>query len=339
MTLPGVESPPNADGREVVLRFRPQEDGRMRSTWAGRAVIAGREYEKSAHIKPGERWRVLLHDKIVVLIAEPLVLESPPTPPPSHPHASLAQTPPPSNGVRSSAQAEVEPAPANHRRLPRAPTNAPPASVSLEQDSLLPPSAMRVHDAELRPDDVIRPDERVAFFIDAPNLYFAARDLGLDIDWHKLIRVLLGNARFADAYFYAPGNLDAGFLDNLARSGYTIRRKPIKIIHDHATGERLTKANLDTDIILDMITTAPTFDVAYLASGDSDFARVIEYLRQHGRRVYVLSSRGTLSRELTRCANKPIYHLEDLRNHLVHDPTMQHQEQQAEKAQSTSREE
>lgn len=316
MSLPCANDDPHGvNGREVVLRFRPQEDGRMRASWGGRAVIAGREYENSTHIKKGERWRVLLHDKTIVIIAEPIARESAALPPPCgrhdaapSPSAPDAQGPPPAPPLGRAEAPPVE-------GVSHPAASPPPRSLTT------PP--MRLHGAEVEPSDVIRPDERVAFFIDAASLFFGARDL--DIDWTKLIDFLLGNARFADAYFYVPGNCDHGFLDNLAHAGYTIRRKRVKPITDPATGMKIAKANLDTDIVLDMLTTAPTFDVAYLVSGGSDFARVIDYLRQRGRRVYVVGSRGTLSRDLTRCANKPIYHLEDFATRFCRIPAAESQ--------------
>jgi uncharacterized LabA/DUF88 family protein len=58
------------------------------------------------------------------------------------------------------------------------------------------------------------------------------------------------------------------------------------------------------------------YDVAFLLSGDSDFERVVELLRSRNKRVYVVTSRRTCSRELAYVADKPLFFLENLREHV-----------------------
>ena len=57
--------------------------------------------------------------------------------------------------------------------------------------------------------------------------------------------------------------------------------------------------------------TVGNYDIAYLFSGDSDFERAVDLLRSRGKRVYVVSARGALSRELAYVAGKPIFFVED----------------------------
>jgi len=49
---------------------------------------------------------------------------------------------------------------------------------------------------------------RVAVFIDGNNLFHAARFHNIDIDYNKLLRVLLGDGRLFRAFFYT--GVDAG---------------------------------------------------------------------------------------------------------------------------------
>jgi uncharacterized LabA/DUF88 family protein len=90
----------------------------------------------------------------------------------------------------------------------------------------------------------------------------------------------------------------------------------VKIISDQVTGERLIKGNLDTEIVLDMLNTVGNYDLAFLFSGDSDFERAVDLLRSRGKRVYIVTSRQSLSRELAYVADKPIFFLEDFREEL-----------------------
>jgi uncharacterized LabA/DUF88 family protein len=91
----------------------------------------------------------------------------------------------------------------------------------------------------------------------------------------------------------------------------------VKVIRDEDTGERIFKGNLDTEIVLDMMNTLDNYDVAFLFSGDSDFERAIDLLRSRGKRVYLVTARAQLSRELAYVSDKPIIYLEDHRAQLA----------------------
>ena len=45
-------------------------------------------------------------------------------------------------------------------------------------------------------------NERVALFIDGANLYSAARALGFDIDYRRLLKVFREKGRLVRAYYY-----------------------------------------------------------------------------------------------------------------------------------------
>ncbi len=102
-------------------------------------------------------------------------------------------------------------------------------------------------------------------------------------------------------------------------SGYIIRRRAAKIIRDQDTGERIIKGNLDTEIVLDMFNTIGNYDVAFLFSGDSDFERAVDLLRSRGKRLYIVTARAQLSRELAYVADKSIFYLEDHRERLARE--------------------
>ena len=46
-------------------------------------------------------------------------------------------------------------------------------------------------------------NERVALFIDGANLYSAARALGFDIDYRRLLNVFRDKGRLVRAYYYS----------------------------------------------------------------------------------------------------------------------------------------
>lgn len=70
--------------------------------------------------------------------------------------------------------------------------------------------------------------------------------------------------------------------------------KPVRVYKDYLTDEAMFKANLDIEIVLDMLRIAPHVDEIVLVSGDGDFVPVIKELQAYGVRIAVVT---TLSRE------------------------------------------
>ena len=115
---------------------------------------------------------------------------------------------------------------------------------------------------------------RVAVFIDGNNLFHAARFHNIDIDYNKLLRVLLGDGRLLRAFFYTGVDVGAerqqGFLLWMRRNGFRVIQKELKTFYD---GTR--KANLDVEIAVDMLSLAGRYDTAVLVSGDEDFVYAV----------------------------------------------------------------
>ena len=72
---------------------------------------------------------------------------------------------------------------------------------------------------------------RVAVFIDGNNLFHAARSHNIDIDYNKLLRVLLGDGRLLRAFFYTGVDIGAerqqGFLLWMRRNGFRVIQKEL----------------------------------------------------------------------------------------------------------------
>ncbi len=174
------------------------------------------------------------------------------------------------------------------------------------------------------PDMFLKAEDRVAIFVDGANMDGASRDAGYYLDYFKVGAFLRGKASFRQAFYYiadftAQDPLQIRFLDFLAHSGYIVRKKPVKVIEDKETGAKTYKANVDTEMVLDMVNTADNYDVAFLLSGDSDFERCVDLLRSRGKRIYVVTSEKTISRELSHVADKPIFFIDDYEDILRRD--------------------
>ncbi|MGI8655715.1 MAG: NYN domain-containing protein [Pyrinomonadaceae bacterium] len=138
---------------------------------------------------------------------------------------------------------------------------------------------------------------KVAVFIDGNNLFHAARFHNIDIDYNKLLRVLLGDGRLLRAFFYTGVDIGAerqqGFLLWMRRNGFRVVQKELKTFYD---GTR--KANLDVEIAVDMLSLAGRYDTAVLVSGDEDFVYAVNAVAYKGCRVELAGFRSNTAPKL-----------------------------------------
>lgn len=138
---------------------------------------------------------------------------------------------------------------------------------------------------------------KVAIFIDGNNLFHAARFHNIDIDYNKLLRVLLGDGRLFRAFFYtgvdAGAERQQGFLLWMRRNGFRVVQKELKTFYD---GSR--KANLDVEIAVDMLSLAGRYDTAVLVSGDEDFVYAVNAVAYKGCRVEIAGFRSNTAPKL-----------------------------------------
>ena len=137
--------------------------------------------------------------------------------------------------------------------------------------------------------------ERIALFIDGANLYAAARGLGFDIDYKRLLEMFAAKGRLIRAFYYTAVIEDQEYsplrplVDWLDYNGYTMVTKPTKEYTD-AMGRRKIKGNMDIELAIDMLEMAQYLDHAVLFSGDGDFRRLVEAVQRRGVRVSVVST-------------------------------------------------
>jgi uncharacterized LabA/DUF88 family protein len=171
--------------------------------------------------------------------------------------------------------------------------------------------------------------ERVAIFIDGWNFAKATYEgLGIRVDFKRLLTTLIGGRTLLRAYYYIgewtedgyallqnlrrarliegavvtvdPTENDRkraqqqGFIRMLNRNGYQVVRKPVKVFADGNT-----KADLDIELAIDMLTMADRVDRMILVSGDSDFVPVVKAVGQRGVRVQVIASQSSYAYNAT----------------------------------------
>ena len=139
------------------------------------------------------------------------------------------------------------------------------------------------------------PEERVALFIDGANLHAAARALGFDIDYKRLLRTFQEQCRLIRAFYYTALIEDQEYsplrplVDWLDYNGFTMVTKPTKEFTD-AMGRRKIKGNMDIELAIDVLEMSAHLDHVVLFSGDGDFRRLVEAVQRRGVRVSVVST-------------------------------------------------
>ncbi len=138
-------------------------------------------------------------------------------------------------------------------------------------------------------------EERLALFIDGANLYAAARSLGFDIDYKRLLELFAKKGRLIRAFYYTMLVEDQEYspirplIDWLDYNGYTMVTKPIKEFSD-SQGRRKAKGSVDIDLAVDALEMTDKVDHILLFSGDGDFRRLVEAIQRKGVRVTVVST-------------------------------------------------
>lgn len=155
---------------------------------------------------------------------------------------------------------------------------------------------------------------RVAIFIDASSLFYAAQTLTITVDYGRLLSQLVGEARLLRAFFYtgidSTNQKQQGFLLWLRRHGYRVIAKELVLLPD---GTR--KANIEVEMAVDMLNLAPYYDTAIVVSGKGELTYAVDAVSYLGVRVEVVSLRAMTSDSLLSVADAYI-NLEQIKDQI-----------------------
>lgn len=141
------------------------------------------------------------------------------------------------------------------------------------------------------------PNQRVGVFIDVQNMYYSARNLfGSKVNFGEVVRAGVGDRQLIRAIAYVVKTKtgeERPFFEALYHQGIETKEKEIQEFFGGAK-----KADWDVGMAVDAIRISGLLDVVIIASGDGDFVPLVEYLRNQGRQVEVISFRETSSTKL-----------------------------------------
>ena len=146
-------------------------------------------------------------------------------------------------------------------------------------------------------------EQRVEVLIDVQNLYYSARNLyGKKINFGEVLKEGVAGRKFIRSFAYVVRTKtgeEKPFFDALTKLGIETRVRDLQEFYGGAK-----KADWDVGIVIDAIRTAASLDVIVLASGDGDFIPLVEYLKNQGKRVEILSFGKTTSLKLKEIADE-----------------------------------
>lgn len=146
-------------------------------------------------------------------------------------------------------------------------------------------------------------EQRVEVLIDVQNLYYSARNLyHSKVNFQEVLKQAVSGRKFIRAFAYVVRTKtgeEKPFFDALIKLGIETRVRDLQEFYGGAK-----KADWDVGIVIDAIRTSPGLDVIILASGDGDFIPLVEYLKNQGKRVEVLSFGRTTSLKLKEAADE-----------------------------------
>jgi uncharacterized LabA/DUF88 family protein/cold shock CspA family protein len=152
---------------------------------------------------------------------------------------------------------------------------------------------------------------KVGVFVDVSNIYLCG---GSKMRYDVLRQYAMGYGHIQRLNAYVSFDAERatfdkeysdrsrGFHEAIRSLGYHTTVKEVRWFTDPDTGRRYGKADLDSDIVVDLAVQAPHLDYVILVSGDGDFVRPIQHIRSLGSRVEIMAF-DSVSKELRREAD------------------------------------
>jgi len=171
--------------------------------------------------------------------------------------------------------------------------------------------------------------EKLALFIDGPNLYYSAKALGIEIDFKRLLTEFSTRGSLIRAFYYTTihegdeSHSIRPLVDWLDYNGYTVRAKPAKE-YDDGEGRRKVKRNIAIELVVDAIEIANRVDRIVVFTDDGEFRSFVQAMQRRGVHVTVVSTLRTkphMASELRRQTDAFI-ELDDLKTLIRRTPKM-----------------
>ncbi|MBI3255479.1 MAG: NYN domain-containing protein [Candidatus Andersenbacteria bacterium] len=146
------------------------------------------------------------------------------------------------------------------------------------------------------------PQQRVGVFVDIQNMYYSARAIyGQKVNFKAILEQAVAGRQLVRAIAYGITTEEAhegDFHEALAGQGFEVKTKPLQTF---VGGQK--KGDWDIGMAMDILRLEPKIDVAVLVCGDGDFIPLIEFSKERGLRMEVISFRESTSSALIASAD------------------------------------
>lgn len=149
----------------------------------------------------------------------------------------------------------------------------------------------------------MKKQKTVHAFIDSQNLNLGIKSLGWVLDFLKFRIYLKEKYKVEKAYIFigqVPGN--EKLYTSLQESGFILVFKPT--LEFKKAKERITKGNVDAELVLHTMIQWHNFDTAIVVSGDGDFHCLIEHLNDNNKLEKIIVPNEKYSSLLRKFAQK-----------------------------------
>ena len=145
-------------------------------------------------------------------------------------------------------------------------------------------------------------DQRVGIFIDTQNLYHSAKNIyKAKVNFGQVVKEGLAGRSLTRAVAYViatESGEEKSFFEALGKMGIETKTKDLQIF---AGGAK--KGDWDVGLAVDAIKLAPKLDAVILVTGDGDYVPLVEFLKNQGCQVEVMSFGKSSSAKLVEIAD------------------------------------
>lgn len=167
-------------------------------------------------------------------------------------------------------------------------------------------------------------------FIDDQNVFHGQQTKGWRIDWQKFIKFLERNGDEIWQVYYFAGEKenqseDEGNFFNYLKeqmrweiTTYPLGRRSVTCINCGETHTYLAEKGVDVGLAIKMLTLGinKAYETAVLVSGDRDYLETVQFIKNLGLRVEVVSWKEGLSDALATESSAPVVYLDDLKKQI-----------------------
>lgn len=160
-------------------------------------------------------------------------------------------------------------------------------------------------------------NKKVGVFVDDSNLYHAYRKYGWRVDFEKLKKLLEGycDLQFVNYHVVIPHKSDVvihgtdRFLKKI-ENFVTLKKKKLK--YTPVAGKVVKKADVDVEVVLDVVRNIDKLDVAVVMSGDSDYLELRNYVvKNKKKKIIFFGYKENMAWELRLCWHLYINRIRD----------------------------